>query len=162
MTARIGATIERADAIITISRFSAREIVEFFPAAKGKVFPIYLGVDQSLASPGRATMIVNRIRAADEIPADLDGMLIDPIELDVCDAETMPLAALLYQGGYLTIKDVDAEDGTVSLGIPNKEISKSLHEGFLRSVLGRSMENWNDKLIHSRRELRAKRESSRC
>jgi hypothetical protein len=101
-------------------------------------------------------MIVNRIRAADEIPADLNGMLIDPIELDVCDAETMPLAALLYQGGYLTIKDVDAEDGTVSLGIPNKEISKSLHEGFMRSVLGRSMENWNDKLIYSRRELRAK------
>ena len=105
---------------------------------------------------GRAPMIVNRIRAADEIPADLNGMLIDPIELDVCDAETMPLAALLYQGGYLTIKDVDDEDGTVSLGIPNKEISKSLHDGFMRSVLGRSMENWNDKLIYSRRELRAK------
>ena len=136
----------------------------FSPKSEAKVCnPVSLGcalesgdLKNYWEATGRATMIVNRIRAADEIPADLDGMLIDPIELDVCDAETMPLAALLYQGGYLTIKDVDAEDGTVSLGIPNKEISKSLHDGFMRSVLGRSMENWNEKLIYSRRELRAK------
>ena len=55
-------------------------------------------------------------------------MVVDPMDLDVCDAETMPLAALLYQGGYLTIKDADGEDGSISLGIPNVEISKSLHE----------------------------------
>ena len=136
----------------------------FSPESEAKVCnPVSLGsalesgtLKNFWEATGRATVIVNRIRAEDEIPADLDGMLIDPIELDVCDAETMPLAALLYQGGYLTIKDVDAEDGTVSLGIPNKEISKSLHEGFMRSVLGRSMESWNDKLIYSRRELRAK------
>ena len=104
---------------------------------------------------GRSTMIVNRIKAAGEIPADLNGMAVDPMELDVCDAETMPLAALLYQGGYLTILDVD-EDGYLTLGIPNNEISKSLHEGFMRSVLGLSMENWNERWILTRRELRAK------
>jgi len=104
---------------------------------------------------GRATMIVNRIKAADEIPADLNGMVVDPLELDVCDAETMPLAALLYQGGYLTIQDVD-EDGYLTLGIPNNEISKSLHDGFMQSVLGHSMENWKERQILMRRELRAK------
>ena len=26
--------------------------------------------------------------------------------LDVCDAETLPIEALLYQSGYLTIKEV--------------------------------------------------------
>jgi len=104
---------------------------------------------------GRSTMIVNRIRAAGEIPADLDGMAVDPMELDVCDAETMPLAALLYQGGYLTIRDAD-EDGYLTLGIPNYEISKSLHDGFMRSVLGTSMENWNERQILARREIRAK------
>ena len=104
---------------------------------------------------GRATMIVNRIRDAGEIPADLNGMAVDPMELDVCDAETMPLAALLYQGGYLTICDVD-EDGCLTLGIPNNELSKSLHDGFMRSVLGNGMENWNERRILTRRELRAK------
>ena len=106
-------------------------------------------------STGRATMIVNRIKAAGEIPADLNGMTVDPMELDVCDAETMPLAALLYQGGYLTIRDVD-EDGCLTLGIPNSEISKSLHDGFMRSILGPGMENWNERQILARRELRAK------
>ncbi len=104
---------------------------------------------------GRSTMIVNRIKAADEIPADLNGMAVDPMELDVCDAETMPLAALLYQGGYLTIRDVD-EDGFLTLGIPNNEISRSLHDGFMRSVLGQSMESWRERQILMRRELRAK------
>ena len=51
MTARIGKTVERADAILTISSFAADEIQEFFPAARGKVFPVYPGVDQSLAAP---------------------------------------------------------------------------------------------------------------
>ncbi len=104
---------------------------------------------------GRSTMIVNRIKAADEIPADLNGMAVDPMELDVCDAETMPLAALLYQGGYLTISDVD-EDGFLTLRIPNNEISRSLHDGFMRSVLGRDMEKWGERQILTRRELRAK------
>ena len=78
MKARIGATIERADAIITISKFSAREIVEFFPAAKGKVFPIYLGVDQSLASPGRDKIIEARKRLGLERPYILTVGTIEP------------------------------------------------------------------------------------
>ena len=135
----------------------------FSPDSEAKVCnPVSLGcalesgkLKNYWEATGRASMIVNRIKAADEIPADLDGMTVDPIELDVCDAETMPLAALLYQGGYLTIRDVD-EDGCLTLGIPNGEISKSLHDGFMRSVLGPGMENWNERQILARRELRAK------
>ncbi len=39
---------------------------------------------------GQASMIVERIKAADEIPADLNGMAATRTQLDVCDAETMP------------------------------------------------------------------------
>ena len=135
----------------------------FSPKSEAKVCnPVSLGnalksgeLKNYWETTGRSTLIVNRIRAADEIPADLNGLAVDPMELDVCDAETMPLAALLYQGGYLTIRDVD-EDGYLTLGIPNNEISKSLHDGFMRSVLGPSMENWNERKILARRELRAK------
>ena len=135
----------------------------FSPKSEAKVCnPVSLGKalkNAELANyweaTGQATVIVNRIKAVDEIPADLNGMVVDPLELDVCDAETMPLAALLYQGGYLTIQDVD-EDGYLTLGIPNNEISKSLHDGFMQSVLGRSMENWKERQILMRRELRAK------
>lgn len=124
------------------------------PVSVGKAFESGL-LQNYWEATGRSTMIVNRIRKAGEIPADLDGMVVDPMELDVCDAETMPLPSLLYQGGYLTIRDVD-EDGYLTLAMPNKEISKSLHEGFMLNVLGASPERWMEKLILCRREMRAK------
>ena len=79
-------------------------------------------------------MIVNRLRAAKEIPADLNGMTADQMELDVCAAETMPLPALLYQGGYLTIKRV-RPSGMLELGIPNEEVSSSLSKGYVATIL---------------------------
>lgn len=78
MKARIGATVRRADAIVTISRFSAREIVHFFPEAEGKVFPIHLGVDQELASPGRDAIVETRRRLGLERPYVLTVGTIEP------------------------------------------------------------------------------------
>ncbi len=45
LRARMPGTIDRADRIITISEFSAREIEEFYPAARGKTRAIPLGID---------------------------------------------------------------------------------------------------------------------
>ena len=101
---------------------------------------------------GRATMIVNRIKAADEIPADLNGMAVDPLDLDVCDAETMPIAALLYQGGYLTIKRV-RPSGRLDLGIPNEEIASSLAKGYVSSLLRNGMADWGDELADAQDDL---------
>ena len=54
-------------------------------------------------------------------------------DLDVCDAEDLPWVSLLYQSGYLTIKDVvwvDDKDGRrvkeLVLGVPNLEVRASL------------------------------------
>ncbi|MGI6494945.1 MAG: glycosyltransferase family 4 protein [Kiritimatiellia bacterium] len=44
LRAAIHATAARADAIVTDSRFSAREIAELLPAARGKIFPVLLGI----------------------------------------------------------------------------------------------------------------------
>ena len=101
---------------------------------------------------GQATMIVNRIKAVDEIPADLNGMVVDPLELDVCDAETMPLAALLYQGGYLTIKRV-RPSGRIDLGIPNEEVSSSLAKGYVSALLRNGMSDWNEDLADAQDDL---------
>ena len=105
-------------------------------------------------STGGSTMIVNRIKAADAIPADLDGLAATRTQLDVCDAETMPLPALMYQGGYLTIKE--AIDGnSFRLGIPNNEIANSLAEGFVSSLLSRGLGIWTDQLVQSRADMKA-------
>ncbi len=101
---------------------------------------------------GQATMVVNRIKAADEIPADLNGMAATRTQLDVCDAETMPLEALLYQGGYLTIKRV-RPSGRLELGIPNEEISTSLAEGYVSTLLRNGLPDWNESLADAQDDL---------
>ena len=104
-------------------------------------------------STGASSIILDRIKAAGEMPADLDGMAVTRTQLDVCDAETMPLPALLYQGGYLTIKDVVGEDMFV-LGMPNNEVSDSLSKGYVAKLLGDGMSDWNERLLGARIAIR--------
>ena len=59
--------------------------------------------------------------------------------------KTMPLAALLYQGGHLTIKRV-RPSGKLDLGIPNEEIAMSLSRGYAASLLKNGMSDWNEEL----------------
>ena len=106
-------------------------------------------------STGQATMIVNRIKAAGNIPADLNGMAVTRTQLDVCAAETMPLPALLYQGGYLTLSEV-IDDSTFRLGIPNNEIANSLAEGYVSSLLQNDMGDWSEQLADARAGLRTR------
>ena len=106
-------------------------------------------------STGQATIIVNRLKAAGEIPADLNGLAATRTQLDVCAAETMPLPALLYQGGYLTISEV-IDENAFRLGIPNKEIANSLAEGYVSSLLDAGLSDWTEQLVEAREGLRAK------
>lgn len=51
LSRRIADTVERADAIITISNFSAEEIHHFFPASRGKVKTTYLAAADGFTAP---------------------------------------------------------------------------------------------------------------
>ena len=135
----------------------------FSPESESKVCnPVSLGnalktcvLANYWEATGQATMIVNRIKAAKEIPADLNGLAATRTQLDVCAAETMPLPALLYQGGYLTIKEaIDAN--FFRLGIPNNEIANSLAEGYVSTLLDAGMADWTEQLVVSREGLIAK------
>ena len=135
----------------------------FSPASEAKVCnPVSLGsafesgeLKNYWEATGRATMIIDRIRAAGEIPADLNGMAATRTQLDVCQAETMPLPALLYQGGYLTLNEV-IDANSFRLGIPNNEIANSLAEGFVSTLLSQGMEDWTERLVDARAGLKAK------
>ena len=90
---------------------------------------------------GKATLIINRIEKEGKLPADLENVPADYLTLDVCDAETLPMEALLYQGGYLTIKDVikgEKKDDPASyiLAPPNREVRDALKRGYLSQVMG--------------------------
>ena len=95
---------------------------------------------------GRATLVINRIAKAGKMPGDLENVPADAMTLDVCDAETLPMEALLYQGGYLTIKNVipppREPDGQITqsesyvLAPPNLEVRDALKRGYLSQVMG--------------------------
>ena len=82
---------------------------------------------------GMPTLILERLQACDKRPENIDGVTATFEDLDVCDAEELPWVSLLYQSGYLTIKDVvwvDDKDGRrvkeLVLGVPNLEVRASL------------------------------------
>ena len=97
-------------------------------------------------STGKTTFIIERIKKAGKLPEDLENVPARPITLDVCDAETLPMASLLYQGGYLTIKKVipppRKSDGqpigseSYILAPPNLEVREALKSGYISQVMG--------------------------
>ena len=87
-----------------------------------------------------ASLVMERLEATGRSPQDFDGCEATAEELDVCDALELPVKALMYQSGYLTIKDVTEkpdDDGqkTFVLGIPNLEIRRALRTGWFDSVV---------------------------
>ena len=67
----------------------------------------------------------------------LDGMLTSADLLSSFDVGSIATEALLFQTGYLTIKDVRDRGGVrrYRLGYPNREVRQSLNESLLRRLV---------------------------
>ena len=144
----------------------------FSPDSKEKVCnPVSLGMalkDGKLKgyweTTGRATLIINRIDKAGKNPEDLENVRASKMTLDVCDAETLPMTALLYQGGYLTIKDVippptgedgiPAESESYILAPPNHEVRTALKNGYISQIMGLSEESYEPLVDRAKRQIR--------
>ena len=111
----------------------------------------------------KATLIVNRIAKAGKMPKDLENIRASKMSLDVCDAETLPMAALLYQGGYLTIKDVipppKKPDGQPTgsesyvLAPPNLEVREALKSGYLSQIMGLDEDSFAPLVDKAKRQI---------
>ena len=108
---------------------------------------------------GRASLIINRIEKAGKMPEDLENVPADAFALDVCDAETLPMEALMYQGGYLTIKEVRPGDPDMGkeenfvLAPPNFEVREALKRGYLSQVMGLKESPYNVLVDKARRQV---------
>ena len=98
---------------------------------------------------GRTSLVINSIANAGKLPEDLENVPARPLTLDVCDAETLPMVSLLYQGGYLTIKEVKRGDpkkyetDRYILAPPNLEVREALFEGYLSQTMGLDEQPFN-------------------
>ncbi len=114
-------------------------------------------------STGQASLIIDRIKRAGKMPEDLENVPADAMTLDVCDAETLPMESLLYQGGYLTIKDVMPQprdsDGQIIgsasyvLAPPNLEVREALKRGYLSQVMGLREGTFNTLVDAAKRQI---------
>lgn len=80
---------------------------------------------------GEATIIAEAFKNVD---ADIENILSTSVSmrtLEGLDLKSPNPVALLYQSGYLTIKDYDLETDSVTLGIPNLEVRQSLFDDLL-------------------------------
>jgi hypothetical protein len=62
---------------------------------------------------------------------DLEDCGMSVLDFTKFDIEGMQLIPLLYQSGYLTIKDYDEETNMIRLGFPNEEVWSAFSEQFI-------------------------------
>ena len=85
---------------------------------------------------GAPTYLLEMMRKFDVKPTDIGRMYVRASAFDA-PTETMDtLTPLLYQSGYITIKDYDPETELYVLDLPNKEVKVGLFETLLPRYLG--------------------------
>ncbi len=89
------------------------------------------GVSNYWGRTGRATVIAESLKNVD---ADLETILTTSVPmrtLEGLDLRSTNPVALLYQTGYITIKNYDRDTDYVTLGVPNLEVRQSLFDDLL-------------------------------
>ncbi len=71
---------------------------------------------------GTPTMLLHMLRDHGSDIQDLEGMTLPEIAFSAYEIDNMQVAPLLFQTGYLTIKDYCQESGFYTLGYPNREV----------------------------------------
>jgi hypothetical protein len=116
-------------------RFSKKDIKVFNPISlmnclKDKEFKNYWF---STATP---SFLVELIKENNYFIPDLEKVEMGEFSLETFDIENLDIEPMLFQTGYLTIKDFD---GTLfSLKYPNEEVKKSFNEILLKNISQKS------------------------
>lgn len=79
------------------------------------------------ADTGRPSMLMNLLKREDLLGIDMDRIpnIVDS-DFDVSDLNAKNTIGMLFQSGYLTIKDFNRITGTYTLGVPDEEIRRDL------------------------------------
>lgn len=85
---------------------------------------------------GTPTYLIKMMRKFKLKPAKIENMRADSASFDAPTERMTSIVPLLYQSGYLTIKDYDKEIDLYTLDIPNNEIRVGLYNSLLSNYLG--------------------------
>ena len=83
------------------------------------------GFTATWSSTGRPSMLMNYLKREDLLRIDYESVRnVDAAEFDVAELRNLRAIPMLYQSGYLTIKDFDCD--LYTLGVPDEEVRRDL------------------------------------
>ena len=85
---------------------------------------------------GTPTYLINMLRKFNVLPTRIAPIDARSSAFDAPTEDMKTITPLLYQSGYVTIKDYDEESTLYTLDIPNKEIKEGLYECLLPNYIG--------------------------
>ena len=87
-------------------------------------------------SSGTPTYLIEMLNKFHVMPSEIGGGDADSSEFDAPTERMTSVMPLLYQSGYITIKNYDPETELYRLDIPNKEIRVGLYRCLLPNYIG--------------------------
>ena len=85
---------------------------------------------------GTPTYLIEKMREFHVLPSQLGRVRAKAASFDAATERMTSLTPLLYQSGYLTIKDYEEKIDVYTLDFPNKEIEVGLFDSLLPGYLG--------------------------
>ena len=104
-------------------------------------------------SSGTPTYLIEMLRKFNVVPSDINGMQVLASDFDAPTESMASITPLLYQSGYVTIKDFDRAMRLYTLDIPNNEIRIGLMESLLPNYVERRKEAGNTTIAKMYRAL---------
>lgn len=106
------------------------------------------------------TYLINIMKRDDFFLPELDCLEAVQYDLSVKESYLNNPVALLFESGYVTIKDYDEEKGKYLLGLPNQEVAESfskalmpIYSGYKESDCNRTFLDMRDAIIDGEAEL---------
>jgi Predicted AAA-ATPase/PD-(D/E)XK nuclease superfamily len=104
-------------------------------------------------STGSPNFLITQMRKHTQFA--VENSIANNITLERYDIENLELIPLLFQTGYLTVKEIDVMTGDMVLDYPNKEVRESMYQFLIddlaksqiRTHTGRTMQDINKALI---------------
>ena len=104
-------------------------------------------------SSGTPTYLIEMLRKFNVVPSDINRMQALASDFDAPTENMASITPLLYQSGYVTIKDFDKATHLYTLDIPNNEICVGLMDSLLPNYVDRRKEAGNTTIAKMYRAL---------
>jgi hypothetical protein len=113
-------------------RFSKKELTVYNPFGLIKNFMDSGAFEPYWFESGSPSFLYKLMQKQDFDIVDIENCEMSVTGFTKFDIEGMQLVPLLYQSGYLTIKEYDSETNMIALGFPNEEVSSAFSDQLLQ------------------------------